>query len=818
MSNSDPMQDVFSKRCQKIKRRFLREPTDFELFALRVFPLPPASQPHLTTPDGVKIKCPSEARRLLTFCELEEDITGLHEAGSLLEVLQYREESAPVGDPSAPPPLCSWHTTSSAVASTPTPMKQPMFSGNRFVEKTKFTDTNTHNVSSDGQDDEWKSSVYPDPTDRPVTPRRLPPAYDFSLTPSTGIEDCARPTPPSTRSDRNVATPLSSKRAYSPRNSDSDSSPTKNRRGRSVGKLNRKTVKKYKETEVGPETQSTETNLIKSSRRGSTAVKPNRAQAVGGSIPQRNQLFGKYFNELAQNLDIRDQAEVHAQYPTHQSHTGRPESFYDSPINNKVQVETQTQYTTQQSYDGPMHSYNENRLGVGHLQPALGLAGGHDQVLPGYPTDDAQSHANYDDHLVLQSNDSYYNQFHVQLEAETNPNYQFTYPEPDEDHSRRVEQSMQAVHEQYEVHRRDLSGAEDLTGPGCSLLSDIVQTPPHRHLGATITNIPSESMTSSALESSRNKSFREHRFRQHGSSICAGCRRNCSLKGSTPVPAQPLRFPFKQHRSRSNSTAQSTKPNVPASSIQRKESDSQQPHPTAVAFQARLLERLNTNIAPVPEVFTRNPKTDLQQPHPTAVAFQGRLLERLKAPTENVPEFFTHQAEPDSQEPHPTVIAYQARLRELNAHPAPLPPGLFLPPPHISPSTHRYAAARNAAIKSYQRGEPVQPRKNPALAMAPLAPASRTDPHPIPAFHQPPTTNKHLDASFKMIRTAGAQPAYSDSGSSSSLDPAPFARSYSQFFADPITESEWRRSAETAAVTAPKGTAKATWKGKAGNE
>ncbi|KAK2627271.1 hypothetical protein QTJ16_003237 [Diplocarpon rosae] len=835
MSSKDPVQDVFFKRCQKIRRRFLREPTDFEIFALKMFPLPPASQPHLTTPDGVKIRCPAEARRLLAFCELEEDITGLHEAGSLLEVFRYPEESAQVGDPFAQPPLCSWHTNPTAPATAPTHLKQPLSADNRLVEeKIHLIDKKTDSISSNGRVGEWNSSAYPELTVHPTTPRRLPPVYDFSLTPtgSTGIEDSARPSPSSIKSGKSVPTPSSSKRACSPRYSDSDSSPTKKRRGRPAGKLNRKTLKMYKEMELVSESLSPATNPVKSTRRGSVAVEPNRAPGVGVSNSQDNQLFGKYFNELAQNLDIRDQAEVQTQYPTHQLHTGRPDSFYDSPINNKLQSDTQAQYITHQYYAVPTLSHNENELGVGHQQPAFGFPGAHDQSLPKHPTDDPQSYANV--HSASQSNKSCYIQLHAQLEAETDPNYQFTYPEPDEDHSRRVEQSMQAVHEQQVVHRRHVSN--DSTGPGYSLSSDVVQTPPHRYLDAACTNVSSESMTSSPFESSSNKSFREHRFRQHGSSVCAGCRksrvkcsgadeshdgtcgrcaktgRDCSLKGSSPVPIQPSDIPYQQLRSRKISTIQPTRPYRPAFSVQHNEPDSQQPHPTAVAFQARLLERLNTNTAPVPEVFTRYSETDLQKPHSIAIAYQGRLPERLNSPTENVPGLFTHQSEPDSQEPHPAVLALQARLEELNAYPAPLPPGLFVPPPHISPGTHRYVAARNVAVRSYQRGEPVQPRKKPALTIAPQA------------FHQPETSSADLDTSSNMVPAAGTQPAHgastniANSGLPSASDPASSARSYSQFFADPIIETEWRRSAEAAAVTVRKETVKTKGKGKARKE
>ncbi|KAG4434601.1 hypothetical protein IFR05_009926 [Cadophora sp. M221] len=110
-------QDEFYRhQINKIKETFARHPTEFELLALSVLPLPEGPHAYQRNLEGAQIKCCKKAFQILLSCQNNDDIIGLHEAGSLLQIV--KEEPSQVQDysamPSTPPLFLQYNQPASA--------------------------------------------------------------------------------------------------------------------------------------------------------------------------------------------------------------------------------------------------------------------------------------------------------------------------------------------------------------------------------------------------------------------------------------------------------------------------------------------------------------------------------------------------------------------------------------------------------------------------------------------------------------------------------------------------------------------------------
>ncbi|EKD20437.1 hypothetical protein MBM_01119 [Drepanopeziza brunnea f. sp. 'multigermtubi' MB_m1] len=233
MSEQGKANSAFLRRCQKIKDTLGRDPTHWELMALRMLPLPPASQPYLVTPEGVKVNCPHQMREVLARCELMDDITGLNEIGSQLNVYVERDASPPIGDPSSYLAPISSSTYTASSSNPPFPFQRNAqrgedagHDGPAGPSKCTYPDPDDHNLIDLTTSPRRNPTGDPETGDRSslIKSVRQPPMFNFSTpTRRNRVTEGIVATPTPTNSGRQPRKSSASKRVHTPQQIESES-------------------------------------------------------------------------------------------------------------------------------------------------------------------------------------------------------------------------------------------------------------------------------------------------------------------------------------------------------------------------------------------------------------------------------------------------------------------------------------------------------------------------------------------------------------------------------------------------------------------
>ncbi|KAL5328981.1 hypothetical protein ACEPPN_002490 [Leptodophora sp. 'Broadleaf-Isolate-01'] len=229
--------EYYRHRINKIKKTFARHPTEFELLALSVLPLSEDPQAYHRNLEGVQIKCCKKAFQILLNCQDNDDVTGLHEAGSLLQIVN--EEASRVQDysamPSTPPLFLQYnqpgsvHETSSISNDPFTAAPSVNVAGNEKHVPLTAAYSRRHSVGSNP----FTAAPHTPSTNRVLTD--LPTPHYFP-----SFEAANRISPSPSHGKRAFSSTYPSSIALI--TSESDYTPSPKRRGSLFGLADRKTI------------------------------------------------------------------------------------------------------------------------------------------------------------------------------------------------------------------------------------------------------------------------------------------------------------------------------------------------------------------------------------------------------------------------------------------------------------------------------------------------------------------------------------------------------------------------------------------------
>ncbi|KAI9049048.1 hypothetical protein LZ554_006896 [Drepanopeziza brunnea f. sp. 'monogermtubi'] len=302
MSEQGKANSAFLRRCQKIKDTLGRDPTHWELMALRMLPLPPASQPYLVTPEGVKVTCPHQMREVLSRCELMDDITGLNEIGSHLNVYIESDASPLIGNPSSYLAPISSSTYTASSSNFPFPfLRNPQrgenagHDGAAGPSKSIYPDPDDHNLIDLTTSPRRNPTGDPEIGDRssPLKSVRQPPVFNFSTpTRRNRVSEGIVATPTPTNSGRQSRKSSVSKRVHTPQDTESESEISQpKRRAIQSRKLSLSGVTTPVRQPTNRKSSATPRSVSRTKKQVATPLETNSQDTL---------LYTKYYDELLQ--------------------------------------------------------------------------------------------------------------------------------------------------------------------------------------------------------------------------------------------------------------------------------------------------------------------------------------------------------------------------------------------------------------------------------------------------------------------------------------------------------------------------------------